>query len=124
MSGWGIGTNIRESGEAASYGYPESENPHLFSPDPECCTEQEMKNWEQAKKDWDNSIVKDLHIPTGWKKGDPLKIHRKEISGEMRWFAWRVIDYADKRAFDQNIVAYVQFYSLEKLVDFLKQWLK
>ena len=65
--GWGVGVNIKETvvgfdnsiiiGELDNYGYPTVENPHLFSPDRECCSEQEIQNWEEAKKKW-NEIHK------------------------------------------------------------------
>lgn len=46
---WGIGVNIYSDGNS-SYGFPESKDPNMFIPDFECCTEQEIKNWEQAKE--------------------------------------------------------------------------
>jgi len=41
--GWGIGINTHEN-YGVSYGFPESENPNLFFPDAECCTNEEILN--------------------------------------------------------------------------------
>ena len=49
-NGWGIGTNIYEN--FTSYGFPEVENPHMFQPDFELCTEAEKMAWMKAKEDW------------------------------------------------------------------------
>lgn len=37
----------------AVYGFPCVENPHDFTPDPECCTADEIAFWENAKVRWD-----------------------------------------------------------------------
>ena len=50
-NGWGIGINIYK-GQNPSYGFPESSNPYFFYPDQECCSLEEIKNWEQAKKEF------------------------------------------------------------------------
>lgn len=39
--------------EETVYGFPCVENPHDFTPDPECCTPEEIAFWEEAKKRWD-----------------------------------------------------------------------
>ena len=50
---WGIGINTSPNRRAVSYGYPESDNPHDFYPDFECCTIDEITAWENAKIGWD-----------------------------------------------------------------------
>lgn len=61
---WGMGTNIKENGYGASYGYPEDSDPHKFYPDHECCTEQEIERWNRAKEAWKLDAEKD------WEKGN------------------------------------------------------
>lgn len=51
-NGWGLGINVYDNGNAVNYGFPESENPLLFIPDMECCTEQEIINHQRAIVDW------------------------------------------------------------------------
>ena len=53
--GWGIGINKHEDGNP-SYGFPESENPNLFYPDPECCAPEEIKSWKDAIKNWKDNF--------------------------------------------------------------------
>jgi hypothetical protein len=43
-----IADRIRDQGEHVGYGYFPGGDPRNFTPDPECCTEQEIKNWERA----------------------------------------------------------------------------
>lgn len=48
MCNWGIGTNTDEDGLYVVYGYPVCGNPERFEPDPEMCTEEEIKNHKEA----------------------------------------------------------------------------
>jgi hypothetical protein len=56
-SPWGIGvyTLEYEDGPESIYGYPPvSMNPHDFEPDTECCTPEEIAEWEAACVQWDS----------------------------------------------------------------------
>ena len=53
-SPWGIGVYVydEETGESL-YGFPpDGMNPELFTPDPECCSPQEIAAWEEALELW------------------------------------------------------------------------
>ena len=49
-SAWGLGVTTDDSGEAISYGFPCTDNPHNFHPDYEMSTEKEIATWEKAKE--------------------------------------------------------------------------
>lgn len=41
---WGMGVTTDEKGEYVCYGYPGTTDPKRFHPDPEVCTQDEIKN--------------------------------------------------------------------------------
>lgn len=55
-SSWGIGvyeTGIEEVGSI--YGFPPRDlDPHDFCPDYECCSDEEIADWEKAKRECPN----------------------------------------------------------------------
>ena len=44
---------LRTEGEVVGYGYGATANPHDFTPDPECCTEDEIARHKAACDAWD-----------------------------------------------------------------------
>jgi hypothetical protein len=55
-NGWGIGSYVyidEEGEEQFGYGFFRPENPHDFSPDPQCCREEEIEAHKKACEEWD-----------------------------------------------------------------------
>ena len=58
---WGLGVNHFDDPKETCYGYPCVSDPRDFSPDYECCTKEEIENWERdclaaknaSKEEWD-----------------------------------------------------------------------
>lgn len=69
---------LRERGEESVYGYGNPADPHGFTPDPECSTDEERERHRRACEAWDRGEPLDVTSPfTSWKS-------REEAEGYVR----------------------------------------
>jgi len=52
--------NIEERAVSDGYGFPCTGNPYDFKPDYECCTAEEISNWENDKIKFDNGQKEEM----------------------------------------------------------------
>jgi hypothetical protein len=90
---------VEEAGTIQGYGFYRPENPHDFSPDPECCTDEEVANHRSACEAWDRG---DYKREPG---SETLRDDRGEFVAHITRAPWGIGSYTDMRDDAANLLA-------------------
>lgn len=65
----------------------------------------------------------ELHVPCGWKKGEPLIISKRVIHGKLAWYIKQDRRYFDLREnIPSNSIAGCWFYTRDEFAEFMQWW--